>query len=216
MNQPPNLPGQPAKGDLHTDHHPPVAMANRAARAYALRQALEEKNLVPEGYIEAFARTAENDWKPANGAHVVARAWLDPAFRKRLFADGTAACAELGYGGPQGEYIVPLQDTPTLHHVIVCSLCSCTAWPILGLPPDWYKSFEYRSRLVRESRTLLREMGLDLPDSIEIRVVDTSAETRFMVMPLRPAGTEGWTEEQLAAIVTKKVLIGVEMPQVPQ
>lgn len=216
MNQPLNPTGRHAADNPRTDHQVPPAIADRAARAYALRQALEEKNLVPAGYIEAFARTAEHDWKPANGAHVVARAWLDPEFRKRLFADGTATCAELGYGGPQGEYIVPLQDTPTLHHVIVCSLCSCTAWPILGLPPDWYKSFEYRSRLVRESRTLLREMGLDLPDSIEIRVVDTSAETRFMVMPLRPAGTEGWTEEQLAAIVTKKVLIGVEMPQVPQ
>ncbi len=192
--------------------HKSSAVASRAARAYALRDALEEKNLVPEGYIEAFANTAENSWKPTNGAHVVARAWLDPEFKKRLFSDGTAACAELGYGGPQGEYIVPLQDTPTLHHVIVCSLCSCTAWPILGLPPDWYKSFEYRSRLVRESRSLLREMGLDLPESVEIRVVDTTAESRFLVMPVRPAGTEGWTQEQLAALVTKKVLIGVELP----
>lgn len=214
MNRPLNPAEQHAASDFRTDHHAPAAMASRAARAYALRDALAEKNLLPDGYIEAFARTAENDWSPKNGAHVVARAWTDPDFRRRLFQDGTAACAELGYGGVQGEYIVPLEDTPTLHHVIVCSLCSCTAWPILGLPPDWYKSFEYRSRLVRESRTLLREMGLDLPDSVEIRVVDTTAETRFMVLPVRPAGTQGWTEEQLAALVTKKVLIGVEMPRV--
>lgn len=214
MNQPISMTGPNFAADLSTDDHAPPATASRAARAHALRKALEEKNLVPEGYIEAFARTAAEDWKPTNGAHVVARAWLDPAFRKRLFMDGTSACAELGYAGPQGEYIVALEDTPTLHHVVVCSLCSCTAWPILGLPQDWYKSFEYRSRLVRESRTLLREMGLDLPDSIEIRVVDTTAETRFMVLPVRPAGTEGWSEAQLASIISKKVLIGVEMPAV--
>ncbi len=199
-----------------SDHHEHQApLASKAARAKALRETLDEKNLIPKDYIENFAHVAENDWKPANGAHVVAKAWTDPAFRERLLKDGTAACAELGYGGPQGEYIVALVNTPTLHHVIVCTLCSCTAWPILGLPPDWYKSFEYRSRVVRESRSLLREMGLDIPESVEIRVVDTSAETRFMVLPLRPAGTEGWSEQQLAAIVSKNVLIGVALPQVP-
>lgn len=201
--------------DQHTDHHAAAPMASKASRAYALRQALEEKNLIPDGYIENFTHTAEHDWSPRNGAHVVAKAWTDPEYRRRLLSDGTAACAELGYGGPQGEYIVALEDKPTLHHVIVCTLCSCTAWPILGLPPDWYKSFEYRSRVVRESRSLLREMGLDLPESIEIRVVDTTAETRFMVLPVRPAGTEGWSEERLASLVTKNVLIGVEMPGPP-
>jgi nitrile hydratase len=199
--------------DMQTDHLVPAAITSKAARAYALRDALAERDLIPDGYIEAFARTAEQDWSPLNGARVVARAWTDAVFRERLFAVATAACAELGYGGPQGEYIVALADTPTLHHVIVCSLCSCTAWPILGLPPDWYKSFEYRSRLVRESRSLLREMGLDLPPSIEIRVVDTTAESRFMVLPVRPAGTQDWSEDRLAAIVTKKVLIGVELPK---
>ena len=198
-----------------TDHHAPSTIAPRAARANALRTALEERNLIPDGYIETFTRTAELDWRPENGARVVARAWVDPAFRQRLLTDATAACAELGYGGAQGEYIVALADTPTLHHVIVCSLCSCTAWPILGLPPDWYKSFEYRSRLVRESRGVLREMGLDLPDAVEIRVVDTTAESRFMVLPVRPAGTEGWPEEKLATLVTKRVLIGVELPKLP-
>ncbi|MGQ0502766.1 MAG: nitrile hydratase subunit alpha [Panacagrimonas sp.] len=197
-----------------SEHQTDVPMASRASRAHALRKALEEKNLIPDRYIEDFAHTAENEWTPRNGAHVVARAWLDPAFRARLLDDATSACAELGYGGPQGEYMVALVDTPALHHVIVCTLCSCTAWPILGLPPEWYKSFEYRSRVVRESRSLLREMGLDLPESVEIRVVDTTAETRFMVLPLRPAGTEGWTEEQLAGLITKNVLIGVALPEV--
>jgi nitrile hydratase len=191
-------------------------MASRAARAQALRDALDERELIPSGYIENFAKVASEEWSPRNGARVVVKAWNDPAFRERLLADGTAACAELGYSGPQGEYIVALVDTPALHHVIVCTLCSCTAWPILGLPPDWYKSFEYRSRVVRESRSLLREMGLDLPESIEIRVVDTTAETRFMVLPMRPAGTDGWSDDRLAELITKNVLIGVALPQVPQ
>lgn len=199
--------------DHHSDSTP---VASRAARAYALRDALNDKRLVPDQYIENFARTAEEEWSPRNGAHVVAKAWTDPAFRERLLKDATAACAELGYAGPQGEYMVALVDTPTLHHVIVCTLCSCTAWPVLGLPPDWYKSFEYRSRVVRESRALLREMGLDLPASVEIRVVDTTAETRFMVLPVRPAGTEGWSEAQLANLITKNVLIGVALPELPK
>ena len=197
-----------------SDHHLPIAPASRAARALALKSALDDRGLIPSNYIEDFAKTAEDDWKPSNGAHVVAKAWTDSHFRERLLRDATAACAELGYHGPQGEYMVALVDTPILHHVIVCTLCSCTAWPILGLPPDWYKSFEYRSRIVRESRNLLREMGLDLPESIEIRVVDTTAETRFMVLPLRPAGTENWSEERLAALVNKNVLIGVALPKV--
>ena len=192
-----------------------MPVASRAARAYALRDALNEKNLIPENYIETFTKTAEEDWSPHNGAHVVAKAWTDPEFRQRLLKDATSACAELGYAGAQGEYMVALVDTPSLHHVIVCTLCSCTAWPVLGLPPDWYKSFEYRSRVVRESRTLLREMGLDLPESVEIRVVDTTAETRFMVLPMRPAGTEGWSESKLASLITKNVLIGVALPEVP-
>lgn len=196
-----------------TDHHPAATPAPRAARAFALRDALEEKNLIPDQYIEKFHHTAEQEWSPRNGAHVVAKAWRDSAFRERLLKDATSACAELGYHGPQGEYMVALVDTPTLHHVIVCTLCSCTAWPVLGLPPDWYKSFEYRSRVVRESRTLLKEMGLDLPESVEIRVVDTTAETRFLVLPVRPAGTEDWTEAELASLITKDVLIGVALPR---
>jgi nitrile hydratase len=194
---------------------PSKAAASAGARAVALQNALVERELVPEGYIEKFTEIMENDFDPANGARVVARAWVDPAYRELLLRDGTAACDQFGYTGVQGEYIVALENTPTLQNVIVCTLCSCTAWPVLGLPPDWYKSFEYRARVVRESRTVLREMGLDLPPEVEIRVWDTTAETRYMVLPFRPAGTEGWTEQELASLVTKDVLIGIARPDVP-
>lgn len=197
-----------------SDHNLPVNPAPRADRARALETALSEKNLIPEGYVEKFIQVAEFEWSPKNGAKVVAKAWVDPGFRERLRADATAACAELGFEGLQGEYIVAVEDTPTLHNVIVCTLCSCTAWPVLGLPPDWYKSFEYRARVVRESRTVLREMGLDLPEEIEIRVWDTTAETRYMVLPCQPEGTEGWAEEALTELVTQDVLIGVALPVV--
>jgi nitrile hydratase len=180
-----------------------------AARARALEAALVEKGLVPDGFLDTFRFVAEERWSPRNGARVVARAWIDPAYRERLLADGTAACAELGFAGPQGEYIVVLEDTPAVHNVIVCTQCSCTAWPVLGLPPDWYKSPEYRARVVRESRTVLREMGLDVPADVEIRVWDTTAETRYLVLPLRPQGTDGWSEERLASIITREAMIGV-------
>jgi nitrile hydratase len=149
------------------------------------------------------------NWR--NGAKVVARAWVDPEYHARLLADGTAACAELGFEGPQGEYIVVLEDEPDLHNVIVCTQCSCTAWPVLGLPPDWYKSPEYRARVAREPRRVLHEMGLDLPTSTGIRVWDTTAETRYLVLPLRPPGTEGWDEDRLAGLVTRESMIGVAM-----
>lgn len=198
------------------DPRPGGALPPISRRARAVEEALRDRGMVPEGFFERFHETATEKWHPRNGAHVVARAWLDPEFRARLLADGTAACAELGYGGPQGEYIVVLEDTPKLHHVIVCTQCSCTAWPVLGLPPDWYKSFEYRARVVRESRTVLREMGLEVPADVEIRVHDTTAETRFLVLPLRPKGTEDWSEEQLAAIVTREAMIGVASVEVPE
>ena len=185
-----------------------------AERAFALKQALAEQGVIPDGYIEKFTEVMETDFDPANGARVVARAWVDPAYRDLLLRDGTAACDQFGYTGVQGEYIVALENTPTLQNVIVCTLCSCTAWPVLGLPPDWYKSFEYRARVVREARTVLREMGLDLPEDVAIRVWDTTAETRYMVLPERPEGTEGWSEEALAALVTKDVLIGIARPEV--
>jgi nitrile hydratase len=155
------------------------------------------------------------DWRPENGARVVARAWTDPAFRERLLTDATAACAEMGYAGPQGEYIVALEDTAERHNVIVCTQCSCTAWPVLGLPPNWYKSPEYRARVVREPRPVLREMGLELAAEISIRVWETSAETRYMVIPMRPAGTENFSVDELAALVTREALIGVALASVP-
>ena len=147
---------------------------------------------------------------PQNGARVVARAWTDAAFRDRLLADGRAAVAELGYEMPRHHrHLVALENTATVHNVICCTLCSCTAFTLIGLPPDWYKDLEYRARVVRESRTVLREMGLDLPPEIEVRVWDTTADTRYMVVPMRPAYTAGWSEEALAAIVTRDSLIGV-------
>ncbi len=180
-----------------------------ADRARALAEALAEKGLVPDGFLDAVPARAAELFSSRNGARVVARAWVDADYRKRLLEDGTRACAELGYAGPQGEYIVALANTPELHNVIVCTQCSCTAWPVLGLPPDWYKSPEYRARAVKEPRRLLREMGLDLPESVSIRVWDTSAETRYMVLPLRPSGTEGWPEDRLAELVSREAMIGV-------
>ncbi len=185
-----------------------------ADRAWALHKALTRKGLIPEGYIQNWVKLFEEGWDPKNGARVVARAWVDPEYRKLLLEDGTKACEHFGYTGPQGEYIVALENTPTLQNVIVCSLCSCTNWPVLGLPPDWYKSFEYRSRIVREPRKVLSEMGTELPKDVKIRVWDTTAETRYMVLPVRPEGTEGWSEEKLASIVTKDCLIGVSLPRV--
>ncbi|MFP5020739.1 nitrile hydratase subunit alpha [Pseudonocardia phyllosphaerae] len=183
-----------------------------ADRAFALRDALDAKGLIDPGFNEGWKKTFEEDFSPRRGAELVARAWTDPAFRDKLLGDGTAAVAEYGWLGPQGEYIRALEDTPTVKNVIVCSLCSCTAWPILGLPPTWYKGFEYRARVVREPRKVLEELGTTLPADTEIKVWDTTAETRYMVLPMRPEGTEGWSAEQLARIVTKDCLIGVAVP----
>lgn len=191
-------------------------LAPVAARARALHEALATRALVPDGFLELVTGRAEQEWSPQNGARVVARAWVDPAYRQRLLSDGTAACAELGFRGPQGEYIVVLENTPTVHNVIVCTQCSCTAWPVLGLPPDWYKSPEYRARVVREPRRVLRELGLELPERVEIRVWDTSAETRYLVLPLRPVGSADWSEEALARVVTREAMIGVARVDEPR
>lgn len=191
----------------------PQDTSTPSERAWALFKVLNEKSLIPDGYIDTLTQLMTQAWDPANGARVVARAWVDPEFRALLLRDGTAACSQFGYTGPQGEYIVALEDTPTLKNVIVCSLCSCTNWPVLGLPPEWYKSFEFRARLVREGRTVLRELGTELPASQVIKVWDTTAESRYMVLPVRPAGTEHLSEEELQKLVTKDVLIGVALPQ---
>ena len=189
--------------------HSRDADAPIAERVRALEEALDAKGLVPEGFLEKRAAQAEENFDWHNGARVVARAWSDPAYRARLLADGTAASAELGFRAANSEYLVVLENTPSTHNVIVCTQCSCTAWSVIGLPPEWYKSPAYRARLVREPRALLRSMGLELPERVTIRVWDTSGETRYMVLPERPDGTEGWSEAQLAAIVTRESLIGV-------
>jgi nitrile hydratase len=179
-------------------------------RVDALQAALRERGLRVDEAVEELGRVAQEQWVPQNGARVVARAWVDPAFRARLLADGRAAVAELGFSMPKHHrHLVVLENTPSLHNVICCTQCSCTAIALIGLPPDWYKDFEYRARVVRESRTVLKEMGLDLPPEIEIRVWDTTADTRYMVLPERPPETAGWSEEKLAAIVTRDGLIGV-------
>jgi nitrile hydratase len=179
-------------------------------RVDAIQAAFEERGMKPAEFIDEFVHTAEEKWIPENGAKVVARAWTDPAFKARLLANGREAVAELGLTmPPHHRHLVVLENTPTLQNVICCTLCSCTAFSIIGLPPDWYKDLEYRARVVRQSRTVLKEMGLDLPPSIDIRVWDTTADTRYMVLPVRPAGTEGWSEDKLAGLVTKDAMIGV-------
>ena len=183
-------------------------------RVAATKEALIDAGRITEADLDQFAHIAQ-DWRPENGAKVVARAWSDPDFRARLLEDATSACAEMGYAGPQGEYIVALEDTPDRHNVIVCTQCSCTAWPVLGLPPDWYKSPAYRARVVREPRRVLGEMGLQLSDEVAIRVWETSAETRYMVIPLRPEGTQSLTEDALANLVSREALIGVALANPP-
>ena len=190
------------------DHHHPAPLTDVEVRARVLEELLTEKGLVADGFIDGVVAAYENDIGPMNGARVVARAWVDPAYKRRLLADATAAIAELGYGGPQGEHMVAVENTPTVHNVVVCTLCSCYPWPVLGLPPRWYKSAAYRSRMVRDPRVLLREMGLDLSESVEIRVWDSSAEIRYLVLPERPAGTEDLDEETLASRITRDAMIG--------
>jgi nitrile hydratase subunit alpha len=188
---------------------------DRARRAEALESLLTEKGLVPPGAVDAIIRHYEEDVGPMNGAKVVARAWTDPAYRRRLLADGTAAIKELGFGGPQGEHVVVVENTPAVHNVVVCTLCSCYPWPVLGLPPSWYKDPAYRSRVVREPRAVLAEMGLALDPRIEIRVWDSSAEVRYLVLPERPAGTDGLDADALAALVTRDAMIGVARAKAP-
>ena len=186
-----------------------------AARVEALESLLVEKRIVDPDVIDEVIEHYETNVGPLNGAKVIARAWTDPQYRQRLLADGTRAVAEFGFGGPEAQMIVAVSNTPSVHNVVVCTLCSCYPWPVLGLPPSWYKDPAYRSRVVREPRQVLREFGLDLDDSTEIRVHDSSSEVRYMVLPERPAGTAGATEEELAALVTRDAMVGVAMVTVP-
>ena len=179
-----------------------------AVRIEAVEALLVEKGLVDPDVIDEVIEHYEHNVGPLNGARVVARAWTDPAYRLRLLADATAAVAEFGFGGAEGQMLVAVENTPTVHNVVVCTLCSCYPWPVLGLPPQWYKSPEYRSRMVAEPRRVLAEMGLEVPGEVRIRVWDSSAEARYMVLPARPAGSEGLGPEVLAALVTRDAMIG--------
>jgi len=182
----------------------------------AIQAVLDERGMKATEAVEELNHLATEEWVPQNGARVVARAWVDAAFRERLLANGRAAVEELGLFMPKHHrQLVVLENTPTVQNVICCTLCSCTAFTIIGLPPDWYKDFEYRSRVVRQSRTVLREMGLELPDAVEIKVWDTTTDTRYMVLPVQPPETVGWPEDKLAEIVTKESMIGVARLEPP-
>ncbi|MFF3580196.1 nitrile hydratase subunit alpha [Streptomyces mirabilis] len=180
-----------------------------ALRTEALEQLLIERGLIDPEIVDAFITNYETNVGPLNGAKVVAKAWTDPEYRRRLLADGTSAIKELGFGGPQGEHIVVVENTPTTHNVVVCTLCSCYPWPVLGLPPSWYKDPVYRARVVKEPRTVLSEMGLDLGDDVQITVRDSTSEVRWLVLPERPAGTEHLTEEELVPLITRDAMVGV-------
>jgi nitrile hydratase len=186
-----------------------------ALRVKALEAVLREKGFVDPSAIDLLVETYETKIGPKNGAKVVARAWTDPAYKARLMRDATAAIAELGFSGVQGEDMVALENTPEVHNLVVCTLCSCYPWPTLGLPPVWYKSAPYRARAVSDPRGVLREFGLNLPGEVEIRVWDTSAEIRYLVIPERPPGTEGMSEDELAALVSRDSMIGVAKVQAP-
>jgi nitrile hydratase len=186
-----------------------------AIRAAALEAVLVEKRLLTTDQIDAIVERYERDLGPQNGARVVARAWVDHAYRQRLLSDGAAAIRELGYGGFEGATMVVVENTPETHNVVVCTLCSCYPWPVLGLPPTWYKSPAYRARVVAEPRAVLREFGLELPAEAEIKVWDSTSEVRYLVLPERPEGTESLGEHELAALVTRDSMIGTGLPSTP-
>ena len=197
------------------DHVHQDVPSDMALRVKSIESLLVEKGLIDRAAIDAIVDTYENKVGPRNGARVVARAWVDPAFKQRLLANGTAAIAELGYSGEQGQDIRVVENTPKVHNLVVCTLCSCYPWPVLGLPPVWYKSAPYRSRAVIDPRGVLRELGTELPPDIEVRVWDSTAEERYMVLPERPAGTEQLSEDALAALVTRDAMIGVAKVKSP-
>ena len=201
----------------HDDHdHEHEAESYASLRTKALESLLVEKGYVTTDAIDALVKTYEEDIGPMNGAKVVARAWVDPEYKARLLQDGTKAIAELGFQGAEGSEIVVLENTANVHNAVVCTLCSCYPWPVLGLPPTWYKSFAYRSRMVIEPREVLREFGLDVDESIDLRVWDSNAEIRYMVLPERPSGTEGMSEDELADLVTRDSMVGVAKARMPE
>jgi len=200
----------PAHTHGHThDHAHQAVPSDMALRVKSLESLLVEKGVVDRAALDALVDAYEHKIGPRNGAQVVARAWADPAYKQRLLADADKAIAELGFGGQQGEHMLVVENTPAVHNMVVCTLCSCYPWPVLGLPPVWYKSAPYRSRSVIDPRGVLREFGLELSDSVEVRVWDSTAELRYLVLPERPAGTEGLSEAELAALITRDAMIGV-------
>ena len=191
------------------EHDRQAVPSDPALRVKALESLLVEKGLVDRAALDALVDAYEHKIGPRNGARVVARAWSDPAYKQRLLTNADAAIAEMGYGGFQGEHMVVVENSAQVHNLVVCTLCSCYPWPVLGLPPVWYKSAPYRSRAVIDPRGVLREFGLELPEDVEVRVWDSTAEVRYLVLPERPAGTEGMNEEALAALVTRDAMVGV-------
>jgi nitrile hydratase len=196
----------------HRHNHP---LTDVELRVKALESLLTEKQLIDPAAVDEIIETYEHKIGPRNGARVVARAWLDPDYRQRLLDHGTEAIAELGFSGVQGEDMVVVENTDQVHNLVVCTLCSCYPWPTLGLPPVWYKSAPYRSRAVSDPRGVLAEFGVEVPESTEIRVWDSNAELRYLVLPRRPAGTEGMSEDELAGLVTRDSMIGVGLPRSP-
>ena len=191
------------------EHDHQAVPSDPALRVKALESLLVEKGLVDPAALDALVDAYEHKIGPRNGARVVARAWSDPAYKQRLLSNADAAITEMGYGGFQGEHMVVVENSAKVHNLVVCTLCSCYPWPVLGLPPVWYKSAPYRSRAVIDPRGVLSEFGLELPEDVEVRVWDSTAEVRYLVLPQRPAGTEGMNEEALAALVTRDAMVGV-------
>jgi len=192
----------------HTKPPAPVAL-----RVKAIETLLVEKGVLGEGVVDAIADVFEHDLGPKNGAKVIAKAWTDPEYKAWLLKDGTAAIESMGFSGFQGEYMVVVENAPDIHNVIVCTLCSCYPWPVLGLPPNWYKTAPYRSRVVLDPRSVLAEFDLHVPDDVEVRVWDSTSDVRYLVLPQRPAGTDGWSEAQLADLVTRDSMIGTGICQ---
>ena len=206
----------PAMSPSHHDHdHDHSELSETEVRVRALETILTEKGLVDPAALDLLIETYETKVGPRNGAQVVARAWADPAYKARLLTDATAAIGELGFTGRQGEHMVVVENTPRIHNMVVCTLCSCYPWPVLGLPPVWYKSAPYRSRAVSDPRGVLREFGVSLTDDVTVRVWDSTAEVRYLVLPQRPDGTVGWSEERLADLVTRDSMIGTGVAKLP-
>src|SRR6476619_3360333 len=197
------------------DHEHGSELSEMQIRVRALESILTEKGYVDPAALDLLIETYETKVGPHNGARVIAKAWSDPDFRRRLLEDATPAIATVGYAGRQGAHIVALENTPQTHHMVVCTLCSCYPWPVLGLPPVWYKSAPYRSKAVIDPRGVLKDFGVELPAETEIRVWDSTAEMRYLVVPQRPAGTQGWSEERLAQLVTRDSMIGTGLPKSP-